>query len=199
MTLHENGHTIITVHTWTAIFLEHLSNTSFMASFQAYTESLSGLSLWACILLPCPTQYLAVYLSWLGFTPNTFLLSGWLLANVQVNNRTTLKDIYAHMYIHHIDITILLSFLHIFHSSQQAGWSRPFPSDTLPFTSSFSWHALLTICIFFSPSILFILSLLWNRTRGEQFRWGIFADHIWGRIMKGEQGQKRGNLRKEER
>ncbi len=115
MIFHENEHTIITVHTWTAIFLEHLTNTSFMASFQTYTEFLSGLSLWACILLPCLTQYLAFYLSGSGFTPNAFLLSGWLLTNtnVQVNIITTLQDICAHMHIHHIGITILLSFLHI--------------------------------------------------------------------------------------
>jgi hypothetical protein len=110
--------------------LEHLANMSFMASFQAWTESLSSLSLWACILLPHPTQYLAVYYSRSGFTPNAFLLSGWLLTNVQVNIITMLHNICAHMYIHHIGITILLFFLHVFHSSWQAGWSRPFPSDT---------------------------------------------------------------------
>jgi hypothetical protein len=40
-TWHENEHTIITVHTWTAIFLEHLANTSFMASSQASRLKLS--------------------------------------------------------------------------------------------------------------------------------------------------------------
>ncbi len=117
MTLHENEHIIIIVHTLTAIFLKHLANTSFMASFKAWAESHSGHSPWACILLPCPTRYFAVYYSGLGFIPNAFLLSGRLLTNVQVNNTTTLHDICAHMYIHHIGITILLFFLHIFHSS----------------------------------------------------------------------------------
>jgi hypothetical protein len=121
---------MITVHSWTAIFLKHLANTSFMASFQAWTEPHSGLSLWACTLLLHPTQYLAVYYSGLGFTPSAFLLSGWLLTNVQVNNITTLHDVCAHMYIHHIGITILFFFLHLFQSSWQAGWSRPFPLDT---------------------------------------------------------------------
>jgi hypothetical protein len=121
---------IITVHAWTAIFLEHLTNTSFMASFQAWTEPLSDLSLSACILLPCPTQYLAIYYNGLGFMPNAFLLSGWLLTNVQVNIITKLHDICAHMCIHHISITILLFFLHNFHYSWKAGWPRPFPSDT---------------------------------------------------------------------
>ncbi len=90
----------------------------------------SGLSLWAYILLPCSTQYLAIYLNGSGLTPNAFLLSGWLLTNVQVNNITMLHDICAHMYTHHIGITILLFLLHFFHSSWQAGWSGPFPSDT---------------------------------------------------------------------
>jgi hypothetical protein len=36
----------------------------------------------------------------------------------------------AHMYIHHISITIHFSFLHIFHSSWQAGCPRPFASAT---------------------------------------------------------------------
>jgi hypothetical protein len=127
--LHEN--IMITVHTWTAVFLEHLVNTSFMALFQAWTESLSGLSLWTCFLLPCPTQYLAIYLSGSGFTPQAFLPSEWLFTIVQVNNITTLRDICAHMYIHHIVITILLFLLHFFRSSWQAGWSRPFLSDTV--------------------------------------------------------------------
>jgi hypothetical protein len=56
--------------------LKHLANTSFMASFQAWTESLSGLSLWGCILLPCPTQYLAVYCTGSGFKPNAFCYLG---------------------------------------------------------------------------------------------------------------------------
>jgi hypothetical protein len=35
------------------------------------------------------------------------------------------------LYIHHIGITILLFFLHIFHFSWQAGWPRPIPSDKI--------------------------------------------------------------------
>ncbi len=38
----------------------------------------------------------------------------------------------AHMYIHHISITIHFFFLHIFHSSWQAGWPQPIASATLP-------------------------------------------------------------------
>jgi hypothetical protein len=121
-TLQDIEHIIITVSTWTAIFLKHLANTSFMASFQAWTEPHFGLSLWACILLPSPTQYLAVYYSGSGFTPKAFLLSGWLLTNVQVNNITTLHDICAHMHLHHIGITSLLStHLPFF----LAGWLTP--------------------------------------------------------------------------
>jgi hypothetical protein len=36
--------------------------------------SLLLVSLQACILLPCPTQYLAIYLNGSGFTPNAFLV-----------------------------------------------------------------------------------------------------------------------------
>jgi hypothetical protein len=36
----------------------------------------------------------------------------------------------AHMYIHHISVTIHFSFLHIFHSSWQAESPLPFPSAT---------------------------------------------------------------------
>ncbi len=140
--LHE--YMMITVQTWTAVFLEHLAISSFMVSFQAWTESLSGLFLWACFLLPCLIQYLAVYLSGLGFTPNAFLLSGWLLTNVQVNNITTLHDICAHMYIHYIGITILLFLLHFFHSSWQAGWSRPFLSDTHTYLQTSSIYLKLS-------------------------------------------------------
>ncbi len=82
------------------------------------------------LLVAMSTQYLAVYLNGSGFTPNAFLLSGWLLTNVQVNNITTLHNICAHIYIHHISITNCLFFLRIFHPSWQAGWPSPFLSDT---------------------------------------------------------------------
>jgi hypothetical protein len=117
-TLQDIEHIIITVHTWTAIFLKRLANTSFMALFQAWTEPHSGLSLRACIMLPCPTQYLAVYYSGSGFTPNALLQSGWLLTNVQVNNIT--RTTYVHTCIY-ITLVLLFFFLHIFHSSWQAG------------------------------------------------------------------------------
>jgi hypothetical protein len=38
------------------------------------------------------------------------LLAGWLLINVQVNKTTMLHNTHGHTYIHHIGITILLSF-----------------------------------------------------------------------------------------
>jgi hypothetical protein len=63
---------IITVHTWTAVFLKRLANTSFMASFRAKTEPHSVLSLQACILLQRPARYLAVYCNGSSFTPSTF-------------------------------------------------------------------------------------------------------------------------------
>ncbi len=44
------------------------------------------------------------------------LLSGWLFTSVQVNNIIMLHDTHGHTYIHHIGITILLFFLHFFHS-----------------------------------------------------------------------------------
>ncbi len=132
MTLQDVEHIIITVHTWTAIFLKHPRNTSFMALFQAWTEPHTGLSLWACFLLPRPTQYLAVYCNGSGFTPSTFCyLGGFSLIYKYLNIITMLHNKCAHMYIHHISITILLFFLHIFHSSWQAGWPRPIPSDTV--------------------------------------------------------------------
>ncbi len=65
------------------------------------------------------------------------LLSGWLLTSVQVNNIIMLDDIHLHTYIYHIDITILLFFLHFFHSPWQAGWFRPFPSDASAITYVF--------------------------------------------------------------
>ncbi len=66
-------------------------------------------------------------------TPSCYL-GGFSLMYVQVNNITTLHNICALMYIHHIGITILFSFLH-FHSSWQAGWPQPFPSDTISLNS----------------------------------------------------------------
>jgi hypothetical protein len=52
-----------------------------------------------------------------------------------------LHDICAHMYIHHISITFLLFFLHVFCSSWHPGWSRPFLSDT---SSSLTGAVLVT-------------------------------------------------------
>jgi hypothetical protein len=131
MTLHENEHITITVHTWTTIFLEHLANMSFMASFQAWTESLSGLSLWACILLPRPTQYPAVYYSRVGF--HTYHLPAiWVASHLctSKHHNTVTRHMYTHVYTSHRHYYSSL-LLHIFHSSWQAGWPRPFPSDTI--------------------------------------------------------------------
>ncbi len=61
-------------------------------------------------------------------TPSS--LSGWLFTNVQVYNTTMLSDTHRHTYIHHKSITILLSSFLFFHLSWQAGWSKPFLSDT---------------------------------------------------------------------
>jgi hypothetical protein len=55
-----------------------------------------------------------------------------------------LHDIWAHMYIHHIGITIitiLFFFLHIFHSSWQVGWPRPISLDTNSNNSSTCFFA----------------------------------------------------------
>ncbi len=146
MTWHENEHIIITVHTWKANFLKYLANTPFMASFQAWTEPHSGLSLWACILLPCLTQYFAVYYSGSGFTPNVFLLSGRLLPNVQVNNITMLHAICAHMYIHHIALLFFSSF---YTSSILLGWlADPDPSCRIHLLSKTIFVFLLSYVSF---------------------------------------------------
>ncbi len=62
------------------------------------------------------------------------LLSGWLLTNVQINNTTTLYDTHEHTYTVYITSALLFFFLpfvlHLFHFSWQAGWPRPFRSDT---------------------------------------------------------------------
>jgi hypothetical protein len=157
-----------------------------MASFQAWTEPHSGLSLWACILLPYPTQYLAVYYSGSGFTPNAFLLSGWLLTNVQVNNTTALHEKCAHMYIHHIGITILLFFLYIFHSSWQADWSRPIPSDTLTIMNM--WH--LTIQSSALLKIILVLELwasAWHSRNPKKLNLPIFLTEMWSNICRNNQ------------
>jgi hypothetical protein len=81
----------ITIHTWAVVFLRHLANTSFMASFQAQTEPHSGLTLRACILVPCPAGILCL-LQRIKFHTQHLLLFGWLLTDVQVNIITTLHD-----------------------------------------------------------------------------------------------------------
>ncbi len=73
------------------------------------------------------------------------LLSGWLLTNVQVTNVTIIHDTHGHIYIHHIGITILLFFLHFFHSLRQVGQLRLFLSDTSwsPTVSTLYRHILV--------------------------------------------------------
>jgi hypothetical protein len=73
-----------------------------------------------------PSILLFISMGWIThLTPS--LLSGRLLSSVQVNN----NNVTWHTCIHHIGITILLFFLHFFRSLWQAGWFRPFPSDTV--------------------------------------------------------------------
>ncbi len=99
--------TIYLVHIWTAIFLEHLANTSFMASIQDWTETLvatfmSSLLVYfgpPSILLSVPTDHVSC---------SPFPASWQLNTNVQVNNMAALHHIYTgtHIYLHHIYITI---------------------------------------------------------------------------------------------
>ncbi len=63
--------------------------------------------------------------------PTPSLLSGQLLTNVQVNHITTLHDTHGNTYIHHINLTILLSF---YTSSTLFG--RPAVSDPSHLTHS---------------------------------------------------------------
>jgi hypothetical protein len=65
-------------------------------------------------LVAMPNSLSSCFYSGWGFTPNAFLLSGWLLTNVQVNN-ITLHDICAHMYI--LYITSALLFFSSFYTS----------------------------------------------------------------------------------
>jgi hypothetical protein len=51
----------------TAVVMEHLSKTSFMASIQAQTEPPSGLPLHVYFMLPCLIRYIAVCPKWIGF------------------------------------------------------------------------------------------------------------------------------------
>jgi hypothetical protein len=93
------------VHTWTAVFLEHLANTSFMALIQAKTKPPSGLPLHVYFMLPRLIRYLAVRVSHL---PLHCYLGGFSLMYKQ----TTKQRYTTHMdtHIHHIGITILLFF-----------------------------------------------------------------------------------------
>jgi hypothetical protein len=102
--------TIITIHTWTAIFLKHLANTSFMASLQTQTEPHFGLTLWACILLSRPARYLAVYCNGLSFTPSAFYNLGCfsLMYCTSKHHDTTHTCIY---------ITLVLLFISSFYTS----------------------------------------------------------------------------------
>ncbi len=119
----------ITIHTWTAVSLRHLVNTSFMASFQAQTEPYSGLTLWACILLPRPASIL-LFIATVQVShsvPSTIWVASHLCTSKHHSNATRHK---AHMYIHHTSTTIHFFFLHIFHFPGQAGCPPLAPSAT---------------------------------------------------------------------
>jgi hypothetical protein len=84
--------------------------------------------------IPCliwATRHLAVCSNRSSFTLNPFIADWGLLTNVQVNNMAMLHGTYTT----HIDTShryyYSSSTLYFFHSLWQAGWSRPFPSDTI--------------------------------------------------------------------
>ncbi len=83
-----------------------------MASFQAQTKPHSGLSLWACILLPHPSGIL-LFIATVQVSHPRLPLSGWLLTNVQVNIITMLHDT-RHTCIY---ITLVLPFIASFYTS----------------------------------------------------------------------------------
>ncbi len=149
---------------------------------------------WASFWSPSPNVFLVamspsillfVPMDWVShLTPS--LLSGQLLTNVQENNITTLHDTNGHTYMHHIGITILLSF---YTSSTLPG--RPAGPDPSHLT-----HLLLGLSYFvsFRQAILakfqrnkyFVISFRRNFVSAKYFvsmgtltgRLGNFVDHL---------------------
>ncbi len=117
-----------------------------MASFQAQTEPHSHLTLWACILLPCPAGIL-LFIATVQVSHPRLLLSGWLLTNVQVNIITMLHDTSAHVFTSHLYCYSFLLSIHLLFS--WAGW---LPSTrSIRYNSSSTYTATMGHQIVFQP------------------------------------------------
>jgi hypothetical protein len=101
-------------------------------------------SLWACILLPRPTRYLAVYCNGSSFIPPPSSIWG-LLTNVQVNIIIILQDTrHTCIYITLVQLFVFF-FLYIFHFPGQAGCPPLALSDTVMLWGYCIWVLLLNI------------------------------------------------------
>ncbi len=117
---------LINVHTWTAVFSWHLTNTSCMASIRACTEPISGPFLRACILLPCPARCITVYDDDSSFTPTP---SATYLGGFSLMYKSTSQQWYMIQGTHLCSLHYYYyscSSLHFFHFSGQAD-CPPFP------------------------------------------------------------------------
>ncbi len=100
------------VHTWTAIFLEHLMNMSFMALVQAQNEPPAGFLSRVYSLLALAHSVSCFLFQRIKFhTQPLHCLTGRLLTIVQVNNMAALHDTYTDT---HIYITLILLFIFFF-------------------------------------------------------------------------------------
>jgi hypothetical protein len=99
------------VHTWTAVFLEHLANTSLVASIHGQAEPLAGSlsQVYSCLLWS--TQYLTICSNSSCFALNPFLAYWWPSTSVQVNNMSALHHIHTDTRIY---ITSALLFIFFF-------------------------------------------------------------------------------------
>ncbi len=100
---------MVNVHTWTAVFLWHLVNTSFMASFWAYTDPALVPSCEHASCCHASSVYNCLWQRF-KFHPTVFCYLGLLLTNVWVNITTVIYDTWHTL----IYITLQLLFMFFF-------------------------------------------------------------------------------------
>ncbi len=126
-------HILITAHSWSTVFLSSPSRIrpSWPRSKLKLCPILASTYEHASCCHAQPSILLFIAKGQVSHVAPSAIWVAFNSCTSKHHNNVTRHTVCAHMYIHHISITTFLFFVHIFHSSWQAGWPQPIASATI--------------------------------------------------------------------
>ncbi len=121
--LQNSIYTLDNVHTLTLVFLRHLASMYFMVPFWAYTELSSAPILASIYLVATLVQrmLLIALMTAAQVSPNGFLPSGWLLANIHTSEHHIIYMVHS-THFFYTSHSCIHSYFLLYMSSVLRGW-----------------------------------------------------------------------------